>query len=565
MEVDRGRIARGSRAVLGVVVVGLVGAWLGMELLGRTSVPMGPFRVELGAQFGRGETRVGLPPFGALTADTHLSPLTLSATLEDVGVQRLTDVYDRRGIDGIVADVERDARSRVETLAWRVLIAGGIGGAVLATLVFRTRWRLVIGGLAASVLSVVLCEVLLLTTFQPSAFAEPTYSGSLGLAPDLIGPVRETTGRFDDLRDGLKQVVDGAVEAYTTLRATQPFESDAIRVLHVSDIHASPLGMDFTREVAQGFDVDLVIDTGDLTSFATPIENLIVSKIPAIGRPYVFVRGNHDSSALQAAVAREPNGIVLDGRAKTIAGIRIFGLGDPAFTPARGVPVDDERFNAIVATADPVVAADVDALDDPPDIVAVHDDRMAESVAGRVPLVISGHFHETEARVENGTLFLRIGTTGGSGAGIFRGFDIPFSAEVLYFSREEHPRLLAYDVVEQQPDSGSLTVKRITVSEEYGDLVLTPTPSPTLSPTPSTSPSATPTGPSAVPADPIAPQADAKVESGFAGPALRSGGRASGPAYPPFHAGVPAGPGRTYSSSPSRSPSCRALFTAKSR
>jgi hypothetical protein len=46
------------------------------------------------------------------------------------------------------------------------------------------------------------------------------------------------------------------------------------------------------------------------------------------------------------------------------------------------------------------------------------------------------------------------------------------------------------------------------------------------------------------------------------------GGVASGPAYPPFHAGVPAGSGRTlvrpaYSSS--RSASCLALFTAKSR
>jgi hypothetical protein len=75
-----------------------------------------------------------------------------------------------------------------------------------------------------------------------------------------------------------------------------------------------------------------------------------------------------------------------------------------------------------------------------------------------VPLVISGHFHETTATVRNGTLYLRIGTTGGSGAGIFRDLaDIPFSAEVLYFSREPDPELIAYDVIEQLPESGSLT------------------------------------------------------------------------------------------------------------
>ncbi len=498
------RHVRRSRRVgiaLGVFVVGLAGAWLGMSLLAPAVVTMGPFHVELGAQFGKGETRVGLPPFGSLSADTHLAPLTVTATLEDVGVQRLTDVVQARGVDGLVSDVERDARGSIVGAAWRALLSAGIGGAVLGVLVYRSRWRLVAGGAGTSVLCVLLSESLLLATFQVSAFAQPTYSGSLGLAPDLIGPVRRTTGQFNDLKAGLEQVVDGAVEAYTTLRTTTPFADDAIRVLHISDMHASPLGMDFAREVARGFDVDLVIDTGDLTSFATPVENLIVSRIPSFGRPYVFVRGNHDSITLQAEVAHVPNAIVLDGHARTVAGLRIFGLGDPAFTPARGVPVDDEAFNAIVQGADPVVAEDVDALEDPPDVVAVHDDRMAESVAGRVPLVISGHFHATNSRVENGTLFLRIGTTGGSGAGIFRGFDIPFSAEVLYFSREEQPKLLAYDVIEQQPDSGSLTVTRVNVQDTFGELVLTPTPSITtsevtgsISATPSTgTPSPSPT------------------------------------------------------------------------
>jgi hypothetical protein len=154
--------------------------------------------------------------------------------------------------------------------------------------------------------------------------------------------------------------------------------------------------------------------------------------------------------------------------------------------------VDAEDFADLARSAGPVIAADLEAAPEPVDVVAVHDDRMAEAVAGRVPLVISGHFHETTATVLNGTLYLRIGTTGGSGAGIFRDLaDIPFSAEVLYFSREPDPELIAYDVVEQLPESGSLTVQRVTVSVEFGDLVLTPTPTPP--PTPSgVSPSVSP-------------------------------------------------------------------------
>lgn len=472
--------------MLGAVVVGLVGAWLGMNLLARTTVPMGPFRVELDAGFGRGETRLGLPPFGALTADTHLPPLRLSATLEDVGVERLTDAVNRRGIDGLVADVERDALDRAPVYAAQVLVSALIGATVLALLVFRNRWRLVGTAATTSVVGVAACIALLTVSFRPGAFSEPTYSGSLALAPKLLGSAREATDRIEDLRAGLEQIVEGTVRAYTTLQSA-PISNGGIRVLHISDMHASPLGMDFAREVALGFDVDLVIDTGDLTSFATPVENLIVSRIPEFGRPYVFVRGSHDTVELQSEIARVSNGVVLDGQARTIAGLTVYGLGHPAFTPARGIDVDEEAFADLARGAGPEIAADLDRIQEPVDVVAVHDDRMAEAVAGRVPVVLSGHFHETTANVVNGTLFLRLATTGGSGAGIFRGLeDIPFSAEVLYFSAGEDPELIAYDVIEQLPDSGSLTVTRVNVEVEFGELTPTPTPTPAVTPTATT-------------------------------------------------------------------------------
>lgn len=474
--------------IAGAAAVGLIGAWIGMALLARTTVPMGPFHVALDGGFGSGQTRLELPPFGALTADTHASPISITATLSDVGVERLTRVVNDVGIDGLVTMIERDALERFRTLLWRLLVVSAVGAAVVAVLAFRTTWRLVTTAFISAVLVVAACEVLLLVTFRPAAFTEPTYSGTLALAPRLIGPVRQATDRIEDLRVGLEQIVDGTVRAYSTLQAT-PVGEDAIRVLHISDIHASPLGMDFAREVARGFDVHMVIDTGDLTSFATPVENLIVSRIPEFGIPYVFVRGNHDSIELQAAIGRQQNAVVLDGRAVTLEGLTVYGLGHPAFTPARGLPVDAVGFAELARSVGPRIVTDVEAAPDSVEVVAVHDDRMAETVAGRVPVVVSGHFHQTGALVANGTLYLRIGTTGASGAGVFRELaDIPFSAEVLYFSRGESPELMAYDVIEQDPESASLTVQRITVSEEYGELVLTPTPTPATGPTGATAP-----------------------------------------------------------------------------
>jgi len=103
-------------------------------------------------------------------------------------------------------------------------------------------------------------------------------------------------------------------------------------------------------------------------------------------------------------------------------------------------------------------------------------------------VVISGHFHEPSAKERDGTLFLRVGSTGGAGANVFTEVGgVPLSAEVLYFSRESPHSLVAYDLIEQSPESGSLTVRRHLISEEYGTLVPTP-PTPSISPTPTLSP-----------------------------------------------------------------------------
>src|SRR6266550_271440 len=227
---------------------------------------------------------------------------------------------------------------------------------------------------------------------------------------ELTNDVRQATNRIEDFRAELEQILDGAVRAYTAIPQTTLSEGPQIRVLHISDIHLNPLGLDFAKQVAEGFDVNFVIDTGDLTSFGTPAEQLILSRIPAIGKPYVFVRGNHDSMALQEALTKVPNARVLDGTSIRLSGFTIYGLGDPAFTPDKQTPIPDAVVAQLDRQASDQIAQDLDAVPKPPDMILVHDDRMAESAAGRVPLVLSGHFHQTDDRVVDGTLFLRIGS-----------------------------------------------------------------------------------------------------------------------------------------------------------
>lgn len=461
------------------VLVGIGGAWLGMALWGGSCVDMGPFRVRLDSQFGRGVTDIVLPPFGHLTADTHLAPLRLSATLENVRIGELGRSLADEGSEALVQQIQRDAERDVPLHLLRtfgVAVAAAVG---LALLAFRRQRRRVAAAVIAAALTTGGAQALAIATYRTEAFRSPTFSGALALAPDLIGPVRATSERISAFREQLAQVVDGAVHAYTALQATPIVGGDEIRVLHISDLHLSPIGFDFAEQIADGFDVNLIVDTGDTSSFGTPAETFVASYVQRFARPYIWVRGNHDSASLQAALARVPNVTVLDGDSTYRDGLLIYGLGDPVHT-SREVPLDDRVFAERTRSADPRVLADVERMPSVPDIVAVHDDRMAESLAGVVPLVISGHFHEADAHVANGTLYLRVGSTSGVGpVTLSPDKAVPLSAEVLHFRPGAQPELIAYDLIEQLP-SGSLTVTRHLIADEYGELVLTP-PTPTPS------------------------------------------------------------------------------------
>ena len=175
---------------------------------------------------------------------------------------------------------------------------------------------------------------------------------------------------------------------------------------------------------------------------------------------------------------------MLDGDVAEVEGFTIYGLGHPYFNEQRGTPVGDEDVVVLVEAAAERVTADVSALAEPPDIVLVHDDRMAAGVAGTVPLVLSGHFHNNRDAVIDGTLFLRVGSTGGATpTGFTAEGDVPFSAEVLYFRGDGDGgmHLVAWDVVTQFPETGSLEIARHLAS----DVGVSPSPSLPASSTPS--------------------------------------------------------------------------------
>ena len=463
---------------MATVGVGLGGAWLAFLILGRAHYQLGPFNVEYFLRPGPSVTEISLPPLGRLRANSHISPIHLTATLDEVNPDGISEALRAGGVRGLADTVERESLRALRVHAWRALAIGLAGSLAASMAVFRRRWRSALVAATAGSLLVVATGGLAWATFRPSAFLEPTFTGPLRLAPGLVGPIRQATGRIEDFRTELSRITRSALGAYAAVITGRQVTGDAVAVLHIADVHASPLGMDFAERVATSFGVDAIVDTGDITSFGTPLEQTILSRIGGFDVPYVFVRGNHDPPSIGAAIARFENAVVLENESVQVVGLTIFGAPHPLFTPDPEATRDHAEIEAAVREAGEALAARLAALPDPPDILAVHDGRMAQASAGLVPLALSGHFHDFSEFEDLGTLFLRAGTTGGGGVDTFIAEEsVPLAAQILYFDGDPL-ELVAYDWIELDPRTGSLTLDRRLATQTE------PTPGPTLTPTP---------------------------------------------------------------------------------
>jgi predicted phosphodiesterase len=295
-------------------------------------------------------------------------------------------------------------------------------------------------------------------TFQPSAIEEPTYQGLLANAPSVIGDAHTIANRFDAYRAELQSLVTNVSRIYDTMNTLPVYEpsNDTIRVLHISDLHLNPSAWSVISTVVTQFHIDLVVDTGDINDWGTTMESSFVDSIGALGVPYVFIRGNHDSAITARAVARQRNAIVLEDQVATVRGLTIAGIGDPRFTPDKSTvetpaPTGTDHSGDPVYVSGEQLATTILRSPNPVDFAMVHDPASAPPLAGTVPLVLAGHLHHREVDElmppDGGTptLMLVEGSTGGAGLrGLQTDMPTPLEMSVLYFAKADH-HLQAYD------------------------------------------------------------------------------------------------------------------------
>ncbi|NLZ51781.1 MAG: metallophosphoesterase, partial [Thermoanaerobacteraceae bacterium] len=222
------------------------------------------------------------------------------------------------------------------------------------------------------------------------------------------------------------------------------------------------------EQIVQNFNVDFVIDTGDITDYGTILEDMVIKNLSKLPVEYIFVAGNHDSPNTIEMISAVDNVTILDGEMIDVKGINVLGFPD-ARSMTLNIDSSDERDNLKLNL---IIRDKLCTLDKMPDILAVHDPEATESLTGLAPVIINGHVHKASLKEENGTLIINAGTTGAAGIrGIQSKKDVPYSAILLYFKSDEtlkKPQLFAADIIKIYNLKAGFQVERIFLDQEDG-------------------------------------------------------------------------------------------------
>jgi predicted phosphodiesterase len=469
----------GNRVRIGaaVLVVSLAGVVVGTMLFAHTALNVGPFKAEMSVTPSfAGGTEIDIPPLGSLHLDSHDGPIHLKVDLGSLDQNRTEALIDDpTAISSAGQSAVDDVTAGVLRLGLRALGAALACALLLSALIFRNVRRVACAGAIALVVTGGSLG-LAAGTIRKDSIAEPRYEGLLVNAPAVVGDARRIADNYGRYADQLQELVSNVSRIYLTVSALPIYEPSAntTRILHVSDLHLNPSSWGLIRTVVKQWDIDAVIDTGDIVDWGSSAETTYVSSIAQLGVPYIYVRGNHDSSAIQQAVGRQKNAVVLDDSITTVDGVTIAGIGDPEFTPDKtetppAANADDPATNPLLASGDQLAATVRDSKTKV-DIALVHDPAMAQPLAGLVPLVLAGHLHQravsmlpapAPAPAASGspspatigpqppisTRLMIEGSTGGAG---LRGLEnkqaTPLALSVLYF--DESHTLKAYDDIQ---------------------------------------------------------------------------------------------------------------------
>lgn len=429
-----------------IAAISLLGSVVGVTLFGHGPADIGPLRTDMRiTPTINGGSVVDLGPLGNINFRSHVGVFRLDIKVRSMAPKNASELAVSTDFQNFSDDAAEDLRNGFASVAIRAALGSLLCTIFLSIFILRQRKRVVLAAILALSLSIFAGGTSYLS-YKPSAILEPNYRGLIAAVPSLVGDVKEIAENFDLYRAQLTKLLDNVTTLYEKGLSLEPqgTGSDSTVVLHISDLHLNPEGWDVVKVLIEQFEVDIVVDTGDISDHGTPLEDKFLDMIPKLGIPYIYVRGNHDSMHTQDVIASIPNAEVLDnGSTVTIENITFTGTGDPRFTPdkSRESMPDAVVLNSARVMAEKSVGRGID-------VALIHDPNGSEPIDGIIPLILSGHTHNRESKkLARGSILHIGGSTGGGGLRAFTSTDpAPLEATILYLNKKSG-RLVAWDEI----------------------------------------------------------------------------------------------------------------------
>ena len=457
--------ASNNKRVLALVIMTILGSMLFIQLFARLSFQYDSFSFTLKTNFNpSGGTIINVPPMGQLFIKTHQTPWQFIFSLDAIDFTKLEKQLDSLPVkEEWLTTLQQETLRAILKLFLLVVITGLIGGFLTLRIIriepFTKHFHYGMLGALTIILIFIATTVL---TYDSSAVQNPQYQGVLASAPWAMNLVTMGLDNIEIIGDNLKKISRDLPKLFkqaAQIKNIGELQFD-LAVLHVSDIHNNPAAFEFVSELVNNFKVELIIDTGDLTDYGTPLEAEIIKQISKIKIPYVFIPGNHDSPLIINRMKKVPSVKVLEQGNIKVKGLEIIGLTDPASLSYNSDLAPEEDYLKAADTLYQTVVK----LEKTPDIIAVHNLKLAKELIGQVPLILHGHDHQYRLTAEAKTVINDAGTTGAAGLRGLTEEGVPYSATILYWQQSQSGEMVlkALDSIKINGAIGKLTIERHT-------------------------------------------------------------------------------------------------------
>jgi predicted phosphodiesterase len=470
--------ARHVAAIIAVIAATLFGAFMALNTYTQTqNLSVGQIQISVDpGHKGALDLYVPLVDWGVRFEDAIRLPARLHVDLRTVDRGAVAKVANGGSLD--LKDVRGEARDAIASYLLNLIaitIASALALGLLVALAIRHRSgpRLRYKVAAAVGTTAVIGAALILLLPPRGKISDPQYYAFGPDIPRALQAVEAAQASTKQLDQELDAQLVGLARLVTDPGQRTPI-TDQPTITVASDLHNNFLALPILEKATGG---GPLFFPGDLTDRGSPLEARLVSRVVHLGKPFVFVSGNHDSDSLERDLAQQ-GAIVLTQQGRLnrdgshgaviqkVAGLRVAGYSDP-FERRAGENFVDRFQPEPTPTQEDAFTAWLRPLIGKVDVVMVHEPALFEQALAILkdepperPLVfVTGHTHKAEIDHFAGVTVVNGGSVGAGGTG---NLTEPTKMGIarLIFTSEPSFQPLAADLVEIDPGSGSATARR---------------------------------------------------------------------------------------------------------